>query len=511
MFERRTPAPRWDPLASLPDQVIEFVESLPVPSGRLIGSNHVLLPWQREVLSALYSDPRPRQYFLSTPRKNGKTGLAALIAIAHLLGPCAEDAGEIYIAASDRLQAGVTWRMITRIITAVPTLKGRVTIRAWDKSVEVPETGTVLRALSADARRQHGLSASLVLADEVAQWPSRSLWDALSTSGGARDHSLIVATSTISTDTHFFSDLLDYAQNDPDAHTGCAIYRADEEDDPWDPAVWERANPSYGIIRSVEELESAARQAQRIPSAEAAFRCLYLNQVPETKDGWLSRTDWERCGGEGPDWSRLDGAQVIVGLDLAAVADLTAVVLHWPESGEVWAHAWVSDRTWRRDRARVPYDVWADAGDVTIAPGSVLPADVVRWLGSFLDAHDLDPLAIAYDRWGLAALERTLDDEGVYAGELRGHGQGYRDMSPALEHVEAAVLDGRLRHFEQGILSWAISNVRIMNDPAGNRKPAKPKRDGAPIDPAVALVMAVGAGTTIDRGTPDFAGAVLTI
>jgi phage terminase large subunit-like protein len=70
-------------------------------------------------------------------------------------------------------------------------------------------------------------------------------------------------------------------------------------------------------------------------------------------------------------------------------------------------------------------------------------------------------------------------------------GQGYKDMSSPTKELGALVLCKRLRHGGNPVLTWMASNVAVLQDPAGNLKPAKDKSADR-IDGVVALVMALG-------------------
>lgn len=226
----------------------------------------------------------------------------------------------------------------------MPELVARLVIRSWDKSIEDMVTGTIYRALSADAKTKHGFSATAVIGDEVAQWPSRELWDVLTTSGGAREHPLALAISTQApSDSHFFSELLDYGAmvnvgTVEDPHFRCWLWAAPEDADIWDEAVWQDCNPGWGTIRDPVDMSTTAHQAKRLPSRQAAFQNLYLNQRVAAEASFLPVTEWQACAAD-VDPERLRGRRCFVGLDLASVADLCAMALYFPDGGEVqcWA------------------------------------------------------------------------------------------------------------------------------------------------------------------------------
>jgi phage terminase large subunit-like protein len=64
-------------------------------------------------------------------------------------------------------------------------------------------------------------------------------------------------------------------------------------------------------------------------------------------------------------------------------------------------------------------------------------------------------------------------------------------MTQAVEALEISVLDRKLVHDGNPVLTWNISNAMTISDPAGGRKLDKSKTRFR-IDGAVALAMAIG-------------------
>ena len=67
-----------------------------------------------------------------------------------------------------------------------------------------------------------------------------------------------------------------------------------------------------------------------------------------------------------------------------------------------------------------------------------------------------------------------------------------QSMSPALRELEGEILNGRLAHGGNPVLTMCMANAVVHTDPAGNRKLDKSKSRSR-IDGAVALTMAMGA------------------
>ena len=485
------------------DRVIAFLEFLPVTSGTLAGEPFRVRPWQREFLEALYAETdgrRPiRTAVLSMPRKQGKTAIAAGLALCHLAGPEAEQRGQVYSAANDRAQAGLIYNEMAAIIERVPFLEERLSIRRHAKEIENMEDGSLYAALSADVPGKHGLSPSFVVYDELGQAPTRDLFDALDTAMGARADPLMLVISTQAADDLApMSELIDYGLRvkageieDPSFHL--THYAAPDTADPWTPETWALANPALGDFRSLDDVARQAAQAQRIPSKEAAFRNLILNQRVAAETKFLPISEWKACGAKPrPD---LDGKPCWLALDLAATRDLTALVAIFPspEGVDVLPFFFLpSDGLAERaERDRVPYVLWRDQELLTATPGAAtdprfIAAKVAELCGRF------QVQALAYDRWRIETFKMALADEGADELPLIPHGQGYRDMAPAVDALERQVAERRLRHGNHPILTWCVSNAVVTFDPAGNRKLDKSRATGR-IDGAVALAMALHA------------------
>jgi phage terminase large subunit-like protein len=97
---------------------------------------------------------------------------------------------------------------------------------------------------------------------------------------------------------------------------------------------------------------------------------------------------------------------------------------------------------------------------------------------------------IGFDRWRMDRLKKELELVGVEL-PLEPFGQGFQSMSPALDALEADLLNGIVRHGGHPVLTMCAANAVALPDAAGNRKLDKSKATGR-IDGMVALVMAEG-------------------
>src|SRR5580765_8109631 len=264
-----------------------------------------LRAWQIKILRRLFTTRRDgrRRYrtcLLMLPRKNGKTELAAALAIYFLLFD-GEIGGEVYSAAADKDQAALVFDVAAQMIRHDPELEAQCELVDSQKRIVHRTSGSFYRAISAEAYSKHGFNASVVIYDELHAAPSRELWDVLSTSQGARSQPLMIAITTAGYDRHSIlwelyahaQKVAEYPELDPTFLP--VLYEAPIDADWTDEKVWKAANPALGDFRSLEEMRVACARAQEIPAQENTFRRLYLNQWTEQASRWLQLTAWDAC------------------------------------------------------------------------------------------------------------------------------------------------------------------------------------------------------------------------
>jgi len=155
------PHPWESPGLSPAAQVIAFIESLPVTSGPLAGTLFKLRPWQKGFIRAVYATDKQgrrkvRTAVLSMGRGNGKTTLAAMLALWSLIQ---EQRGEVYSCANDRFQAARIFAEMAAIIERVPWLDERITIKRFTKEIEdVGGTESIYAALSRESGTKMGMA-----------------------------------------------------------------------------------------------------------------------------------------------------------------------------------------------------------------------------------------------------------------------------------------------------------------------------------------------------------------
>lgn len=488
-----------------------------VPEGHrdMIGEPVRLRNWQRKELRKIYNNPAgTRQAIISFPRKNGKTALISFLLLLHLAGPEAVPNSQLYSAAQSKEQAATVFKLAAKVVRMNAELNAVITIRDTVKELVCPEIGTYYAALSAEKSTAHGKSPIFAVHDELGQvkGPVSELYEAVETGMGAHEAPLSIVISTQApTDADLLSVLIDDALAARDPQTVVSVYAAPIDADPFAAKTLKACNPAWGDFLNAREILRTRDKARDMPSSEAAYRNLHLNQRIEMRAPFISRSVWQACGG--PVEAEFDGLPVYGGLDLSSVNDLTAKVYVAPVDGKwhVKPVFWLPGEGLREKARgdRVPYDVWAEQGHLLTTPGRTINyAFVAESL--YRDCQEMDVRSIAFDRWNFRHLRPWLIEAGFSEDQVEGDdaifkpfGQGYQSMSPALRDLEADLLDGKFAHGNHPVLTMCAANAVVTADPAGNRKLDKAKATGR-IDGMVALAMARAVAATYETEGPSF-------
>lgn len=455
-------APPLD-LSALPEagaaRVIAFCETfLYVPKGTGARQRLRLRPWQREIIAALFDDPRPRQGLLSLPRGNGKSTLAAALGLYGLFADGVEGA-QVLCVASDERQARIVFNAARRMVELEPLLLEQTQI--FQNRLYVPETDSTLYPLPAEPGALQGYDPSLAIVDEL-HVVTDAVWESVSLASGKRDRSLVLAISTPAGDPDSIMwRLVGHGRDGADpafffreftAPTGCDL--ADE-------TAWQAANPALDDF-----LHRDALRATLKTSREASFRRYRLGQWVQDDHAWMPRAAWDACAAPGR--TIPDGAPVVLGFDGSFNGDATALAVcsvdDLPHLDAV--------RVWERpDGAHLDWQV--PILDVEEA----IRAACRRW----------QVVEIVCDPFRWARTYQILEGEGLPIIE---YPQTPARMTPATTRFYEAVLNQTLTHSGDPDLARHVCNAVVKSDSRGTRISKETKTSARRIDLAIAAVMA---------------------
>ncbi len=499
-----------------------FEEVLRLNGGDYEGAPFVLQPWQCFIVGSLFGwlrgDVRRfRVAYVETAKGSGKSPLAAGVGMLGLTAD-GEARAEIYAAATKKDQAMVLFRDAVAMYQQSPDLLKRLTPSGAGENVwnlGYRATGSFFRPISADDG-QSGPRPHIALVDEVHEHKTAGVVEMMRAGTKSRRQALIFMITNSGSGRNSPCGIYhDYGadvcagrrQDDSFFAFVCGL---DEGDDPLaDEACWPKANPSLQLagLPGLTYLREQVREAIGMPAKEALVRRLNFCQWTAAISPWLSAVVWNPCAASYTA-EQLRGRRAHAGLDLSSTTDLTAfVLLVEPDTpGGSWRilpWCWLPEEGLhdRADRDRVDYPSWKAQGYIETTPGrAISKRHVLQRVAQI--CSEFDVVSIAADRWRLADFRQIAEDEGVNLPPLLEFGQGFKDMSPALDTFETAILNRTVQHNGHPVLTWCASNAVTDIDPAGNRKLNKARATGR-IDVVLAAVMAyASAGApTEDAGT----------
>jgi phage terminase large subunit-like protein len=505
------------------DKVVRALESLKHTKTRK-WAGQALKPelWQLHwIIEPVFGWKQPdgnriiRTVWIEVPRKNGKSTISSGFAIV-LLCADGETGAEVYAAAGDKAQAGIVHGESSKMAKASIALRGKI-LPLKDVLTYKP-TGGIFRVLSKVAEAAHGLNVSGAVIDEVHVHKTRDLIDAIETGTGAREQPLVIFITTADEGDDFsiYGEKHEYTRkvaaghvSDP-THYG-VIWAAEDDDDPFAEATWEKANPGIDVTIRRDYLRKEAAKARAMPSYFPTFCRLHLNRRMRATSRWLRLDSWDRSAGLVV-IDDLRGQDCFIGLDLSTTTDLTSMVLLFPQDAtddcafDVLPFFWLPDERAAElvDRDQVPYDRWAREGYLHLTEGTAVDYDVVteavRSAG-----RDFQLKNVSHDPWQAAQLVQELQKSKIPTLAVP---QSYAGMGVAAKELEKFVLAGRLHHGGHPVLRWNADCVEVMRDNNDNIRPVKPKRDQSSkrVDGITALVMSIDGWLRRPRRTKRAAG-----
>lgn len=470
------------------------------------------LPWQQFILWNLYGwfrEDGTRRFnyaYITVARKNGKTTLMAGCALAALFFD-QEKAAEVYFAATKKDQAKIGFDEAQRMVSISPPLRKH--LRAGKHDIKAPTLSARCTYLSSERDTLDGLNIHFAGIDEYHAHPTDGVANVLRSGMQARRNPLhlTITTAGFNRESPCYEmqktckEILDGVKHD-DAQFAL-IYELDEDDDWTDSSTWIKANPSLGVALRPQLLESQLQQAINLGgSREVEFKTKHLNKWVTASKTWIQDEIWNANERQ----EDLTGRICWGGLDLASVSDMTALVMVYPDGegyhvrGHYFMPSDTIDNILDRDPGHI-YRTFLDLPNFHVTDGNVTDYAAIRRLVSGVmnrpDGQEVDGSSlmhnyqiekIAFDRYNSTQIAIDLVDDGV---PLTPFGQGFVSMSSPTKQLEVLVRTGKIYHDGDPVLRWALGNVELKMDPAGNIKADKQK-SGGKIDPIVAMVMGIG-------------------
>jgi phage terminase large subunit-like protein len=482
----------------------EFLSLLPHIKGKWARERKLieLEPWQCFVITTVFGwvhrETGLRRFlevYEEIARKNAKSTKGSGL-LLFMLAADGEHGAECYTAATTRDQARIVFDDARAMAERTPDLRTYLGVAIMQHSLTVAHTSSKAAPLAAEGSTLDGLNVHFALLDELHAHKTRAVYDVIDTARGAREQSLLWTITTAGTDrsgicyerrTHV-TKVLDKVI--VDERTFGIIYTLDDNDDPFDPAVWPKANPNWGKSVLPDDMAAAAVKAQNTPSALNNFLTKRLNVwVNGGESPWIAMKAWDACADKTLQLSDFAGCRCYAGLDLAQKKDFAALALAIEKDG-IW---YLFIRLYLNEIAiqesgNAHLSGWARANYVQVTDGDITDFDVLaddmRRYCRLLDMQE-----IAFDPALSMYFAGKLIEEGLPLVEIA---QRALFFTPPLIQVENLVLEKKLRHEGNPVMSWMVSNVVVKVSKFNELRSPTKERPENKIDGPVAALMALG-------------------
>ena len=429
---------------------------------------------------------------LCVGRKNSKSGIVAVLLLAHLAGPLRRHGFRAGVCSLSKDKAAELKKQMEQI-AAASKLDGLTFRRSPAPGNVEGEYGEVdILSSESDAGAASGFDLSLI--DELGLFDERDrdLVGGMRSAVSARNGRFV--SLSIHGDGPFIPEILErHKQGDPTL--AVHLYQSPEGCALDDRAAWEASNP--GLKAGIKSYEYMAAQARRVAittSDQRLFRSHDLN-IPgnPSKEPLLSAHDWEAC--QVPQLPDRKGP-CVVGFDAGSSLSLTCATPYWPLSRRFEFYGALPDTPPIEEREEFdgqPYRAMIERGELRLFSGRVTP------VGRFLE--DLTErlrgervIAFGCDRHRKAEVLQAFEAAKLDPRLIQWRGVGAHAVADGSHDVRAfqrAVVSKRLAHSGSIMMAAAIRECTVRTDGAGNPALEKTNRTSR-IDAAQAAVIACG-------------------
>lgn len=474
------------------NKVIGFMEILPDPKTM---QAYPLADFQRFIIGNMYgwwrkddnSKRRFRKGMLSMARKNGKSILISGVALYEfLLGNSPAFSRQIFCTANDKKQANIVFTMIKKRLNSLrsrdgDTKRGTKVVRDEIRNLD---DYSYVRALSKDTGTVDGFEPHIGILDEYAASKTTEMMELLESGQALLDNSLIMIISTAGFDLNAPMHTVEYPyatkvlKGDIVDDTYFAyIAEQDSVDEVEDPKNWIKSNPILAVDALNDQvngyLQKRWTEAKEKGTKNAVLVKNFNMWRQAEEDSYMDVETWEEAEIEPID---ITGQRVWFGIDVGKSSDLYAISWLIPQEGYWYANSYAFvatkyglDAKIKADR--LDYRRLQDLGqcEITELESGIIDVErVYQWLDDFITQNDLDVQGICFDPAQYGSLLTQIEKNHPEWEQISIR-QGTLTLSMPTKQFRDDVLDHRIKHPNNEILSGAIANAVLKSDNNGVR------------------------------------------
>lgn len=494
-----------DDLLFCPDRaekVINFISKFRHYKGKTAKQPFILSPWQEFIIYNVYgfywrSNPDKRvirNVYLECARKQGKSMFIAALSLYHLLGD-GEPSAECYIVANSAKQADNLYTM-SRTLSSQLDPKQKF-IKSYRDTLKFTPTKSHLKTLSFNPTAADGFNASFVVTDEYHAAPNSQMYDVMKSSQLQRLNPLNIVITTAGH--NLFSPCYEMRNMCVDLLAGLKqddtqaafIYELDEGDEWDDPKNYIKSNPNLYVTVEPDDITAEVNRAKNNEGTKAEVMTKTLNIWLQSAETWISADIVNRAS-KPVDLKEYSGMTCYVGVDLAAVSDLTAVSVLIPTDNKFVFKTWyfLPSDTLKMGVNSQSYLRYKRNGQLNVTPGNVTDYDfILNKIMSLQTDYNLYIAGIYYDSWNATQFAIDATAQGL---PMFPYSQSIGSFNKPTKEFERLLKSGKLTIDNNDITRWCIGNATLKTDWNDNAKPVKSGADSEKIDGVIAMIQALG-------------------
>lgn len=499
------------------NKIVKWFSLLRHHKGILANQPIVLTTWQKFFLCQIYGwrrkDNARKRFtmsFIEVARKNAKSQMEAGVILYEISVQATknQEIYETYCAGVKRDQSNLIFNECINLLTGSPL---RSKFKITRDRIEHIKTRSFLKALcKQDGKNGDGTNPAVLVLDEYHQHPTTEFYD-LGLGANSKE-SLLMIITTAGMDLTFpcYTEEYSYCSKilDPDVDVQNESYfvdilEMDEDDDPREMEIWEKANPiRMSYAKGREDIEKAWRIAKEIPEKMIPFMTKCLNKwVQQKENGYMDMSKWKECEVTHIPYD-LDGAPVYVGFDMSAKIDLTSVAFVLPVQSDeqdvsgvpvvkyiCFSHSFIPNQSKLRERIlkdKVPYDAWERNGYLSLTDSEVVDQSVVmQYVLNRCKKENWKIECLCFDPANAIKLMTDLEDEGFPVEEIY---QSRRSLNESTCGFREQAYCKNVIYTYNPLLNYAMSNA-VTTQKDGYIKIDKDKSTKR-IDPVDAMLCA---------------------
>lgn len=509
---------------------IDFIENcVKLTKSPFYGAPMQLLLWQKALIEVAYSFKilsldtgkwvdRFQEILLIIARKCGKTELIAALELTEMI---------IGKHGSDIVCSGTNDGTADLCYQAIDTMRLLIdpkSIDTWrnQKGIKCFESKNSIYKLSDSSRQKEGRNIDFAGIDEVWSLIDDGIYKPIQQSTSTKDSYKIfmfgsegfVADGFLDDQTKKYRKIIrkeDFSESSKRKLPW--IYSMDDEREIWDTnekginPLWEKANPSIGVIKKWSYLRDRVDEARSSKSDRMFVLSKDFNFKVANGQAWLNREDYEYPT---PvyDLEEFRGSMILGAVDLSATTDLSNAKILLMKPGDktkyIYSHYWIPESKLEDSndiQAGAKYSEWAKQGLLTIHEGNEIDiTKIADWFYQLYKDYGLRLYKCGYDQRFAKDFTGRMDDYGFeYEMILQG-----KYLSNAMKLTEADLQSKLINYNENDMDKWCLKNCAIQVDDLGIVQPVKISANMR-IDGAVTLIILY---ETFRRFRSDFMKAV---